>query len=247
MRSIGACVTGYIIIFYWILFCDETMIELPLFPLNTVLFPGMPMELHIFEERYKLMIGMCVEKRMPFGIVLLEQGRAELDPFAETPEPKPFLIGCTAQITQVKPLPEGRMNITIIGRERFQILSIHHDKPYLVGMVEMHPIETGDLGTLLKGSRSLRQWIERYLRILEKAGQIQFDPRQLPSDAMSMAYLGAVLLQGISMAQKQNLLDAQKLTDMIVELRSIYRREVVLLETLLVPPDTDSQHPFSLN
>jgi Lon protease-like protein len=221
------------------------MIEMPLFPLNTVLFPGMPMELHIFEDRYKLMIGMCVEKRMPFGIVLLEQGRAELDP--TSPEPKPFMIGCTAQITQVKPLPEGRMNITIVGRERFQILSLHHDKPYLVGMVEMTPLEIGDSRQLLKSSRNLRQWIERYLRVLEKAGQIQFDPRQLPPDTASLAYLGAVLLQGVSLFQKQELLAAETLTGMVDALRGIYRREVVLLETLLTPPEGDNPTPFSLN
>jgi uncharacterized protein len=223
------------------------MIELPLFPLNTVLFPGMPMELHIFEERYKLMIGMCVEKRMPFGVVLLEQGRAELDPEGMTPESKPFLIGCTAQITQVKPLPEGRMNITIVGKERFQILSLHHHKPYLVGMVEMYPLEDDNPLKLRQGYSGLRQWVERYLRVLEKAGQIQFDPSQLPTEPAAMAYLGAVLLQGVSLFQKQELLAAKRLTDMIEELRNIYRREVVLLETLLAPPESDGQSPFSLN
>jgi len=206
------------------------------------------MELHIFEERYKLMIGLCIEKRIPFGIVLLEQGRAELDPTGDTPESKPFLVGCTAHITQVKPLPEGRMNITVVGRERFQIMSLQQNQPYLVGMVEMYPLEEGDTHHLRQGSHALRIWIERYLRVLEQAGQIQFDPSQLPADALPLAYLGSVLLQGISLFQKQKLLAATTLSEMIEELRIIYRREVVLLETLLSPPpDGEIQHPFSPN
>lgn len=223
------------------------MIELPLFPLNTVLFPGMPLELHIFEDRYKTMIGMCIEKRIPFGIVLLEQGSAELDPFGRNAPVQPFMIGCTAQITHVKPLPEGRMNINIVGRDRFQVMSLHHDKPYLVGMVELYPMANGDDYTLSQGSQVLRGWIERYLRVLERAGQIQFDPSQLPTEPTTMAYLGSVLLQGIAPTQKQHLLSALTMTDMIAELRTIYRREVVLLEALLNPPEFEQQGPFSLN
>lgn len=223
------------------------MIELPLFPLNTVLFPGMPLELHIFEERYKLMIGLCVEKRQPFGIVLLEQGRAELDPTASSPAPRPFTIGCTAQITQVRPLPEGRMNITVVGSERFQVHAFQHTRPYLVGMVEMYPIDSGDPYLLDTGNQALRHWVERYLRVLEKAGHIQFDPGQLPADPAALAYLGSVLLQGVSQFQKQQLLAASQLTGMLDELRTIYRREVVLLETLLNPPENGLDGPFSLN
>jgi uncharacterized protein len=223
------------------------MLELPLFPLNTVLFPGMPMELHIFEERYKLMIGMCIEKRAPFGVVLLEQGKAELDLTGNSATPKPFMIGCTAHITQVKPLPEGRMNITVVGRERFLIQSLHYHKPYLVGLVDLYPLATGEMRRLPRSTLTLKGWIERYLRVLEQAGQIQFEPHQLPSEPVALAHLGAVLLQGVSLVQKQKLLSAENLTDMLDELLSIYRREVVLMETLLAPPDANSEIPFSLN
>lgn len=222
------------------------MIELPLFPLNTVLFPGMPLELHIFEERYKQMIGMCIEKRLPFGIVLLESGQAELTPDSEA-EMQPFLIGCTAHITQVRPLPQGRMNITVVGKERFVIRSLNYEKPYLVGMIDIMPVEKGDLMALFNGKIALTHWIERYLRVLESAGQIQFDPKQLPSDVTLLIYLGAVLLQGISMAQKQKLLATQSLSAMTTDLIALYRREVVLLEAMLSPPLQHDLNPFSLN
>ena len=58
------------------------MITLPLFPLNTVLFPGIPVHLHIFEERYKEMISQCLEARVPFGVVLIKSGPEALGPAA---------------------------------------------------------------------------------------------------------------------------------------------------------------------
>ena len=106
------------------------MFELPLFPLNTVLFPGMPINLHIFEPRYKLMIEQCIQNDEPFGVVLIHKGTEASGPLAE-----PHPIGCTAQITQVERLDDGRMNILAVGGERFQIRSLNLFEPYLVGTV----------------------------------------------------------------------------------------------------------------
>lgn len=223
------------------------MFELPLFPLSTVLFPGMPLELHIFEERYKQMIGICIEKRLPFGVVLLEEGRAELDPSGKAISPKPFLVGCTAHITQVKPLTDGRMNILVVGRERFQVVSLHHDKPYLVGMVELYPMEVGDNRLFMQRIQRLTQWMGRYLQGLEKGGRIQFDARHLPNDPTALAYLGAVLLENVPPVQRQRLLASERMVDLVASLCQLYRREVMLLETLLNPPTKDSEGPFSMN
>ncbi|MCS7071304.1 MAG: LON peptidase substrate-binding domain-containing protein, partial [Anaerolinea sp.] len=77
------------------------MVMLPLFPLNTVLFPGIPISLHIFEDRYKLMINRCLNSQMPFGIVLLQSG-SEVQ--GAGPAPQPYSIGCTAHIVQVQRL-----------------------------------------------------------------------------------------------------------------------------------------------
>jgi Lon protease-like protein len=221
--------------------------ELPLFPLNTVLFPGMPLELHIFEERYKLMIGECIEHQSPFGIVLLEEGRPELDPLGVTPQSKPFLVGCTAQIMQVNALTQGRMNITVVGRERFQIQELYHDKPYLRGSVELYPLAEGTSRSLQPVAFYLQRWVERYLNVLERTGQLHFDASQLPDDPSTISYLAAVLLQGVSMKQKQELLAADSLLAMMFNLCKLYRREVTFLEMLIDPPEIDDSLPFSLN
>jgi Lon protease-like protein len=97
------------------------MFELPLFPLNTVLFPGMPLPLRIFEERYKLMIRFCIENNQPFGVVLIRQGLEALGRLAE-----PYEIGCTARIIEVEPLAKGQMNISTLGEKRFRICQLTH-------------------------------------------------------------------------------------------------------------------------
>src|SRR5687768_16728850 len=111
------------------------MMNLPLFPLNTVLFPGMPLSLHIFEERYKEMITRCLQDNGPFGVVLIKEGIEALGPLAQ-----PHTIGCTAQITQVQPLDEGRMNLIVIGQERFKLHSLDYALPYLAGDIAISPM-----------------------------------------------------------------------------------------------------------
>jgi len=219
------------------------MIELPLFPLNTVLFPGMPLNLHIFEERYKIMMNRCIDNRVPFGVVLIANDVPDTSQRAQT-----HPIGCTAQINQVQPLGGGQMNISAIGQERFQIVSYVYDKPYLAAMVEMYPVVDQGSAAVVRSSQKLREYVSRYLEVLKQAGQVQFDASRLPSDSASLTYLAAVLLQNITIEQKQEILASERMMSMVRELRSEYKREVTLLEAMLNPPeDNDFRGIFSLN
>ena len=101
------------------------LVELPLFPLNLVLFPGMRLPLHIFEERYKTMIGECIDSNSPFGVLLIKEG-AEAGGTAE-----PFRVGTTARITQNTQLDGGRLNILTIGEKRFQLIEIIKTTPFI--------------------------------------------------------------------------------------------------------------------
>lgn len=216
------------------------MIELPLFPLNTVLFPGMPIRLHIFEERYKLMIGRCYQTGQPFGVVLIKNGE-EVGSAAE-----PFMVGCTAVITEMEPLPGGRMNIVAVGHERFQIRGFKYDEPYLVGLVEAYPLTSIRQEDIAHGSSVLRPWVEKYLKILAAASESQFDAQQIPNDPLRLAYLASFLVN-IPPAQKQDLLMIEEADALIANLRQIYRREVTLLDAMLTPQAADSSGPFSSN
>jgi len=97
---------------------------LPLFPLNVVLFPRTPLPLHIFEDRYKEMIGKAIESQEEFGVVLAsDKGIVN--------------TGCTAVIERVlKKYDDGRMDVLAVGRRRFEIILLNEDKSYLRGSVE---------------------------------------------------------------------------------------------------------------
>lgn len=99
-------------------------LRIPLFPLELVLFPGVPLPLHIFEPRYKEMIGRCLEQSLEFGVVL-----AKPEGVAST--------GCTAEIVKVlKTYPDGRMDLLTVGQNAFHISEVFEDKAYLEGLVE---------------------------------------------------------------------------------------------------------------
>ena len=104
--------------------------ELPLFPLNSVLFPGATLALHIFEERYKQMIHWCLENNSPFGVLLIRSG-SEVDEPAE-----PFDVGTTAHIVRVQHLDDGRMNLVCLGQQRLRLSRKVSESPYVVGDVQ---------------------------------------------------------------------------------------------------------------
>ena len=111
----------------------ETFLDalLPLFPLDVVLFPGAALPLHIFEPRYKEMIGECLAQHRTFGVVrAVEQGLAE--------------IGCTAEIiTVVKEYPDGRLDLVSEGRQRFELLRVNQERSFLQAEVIMIDDEPG--------------------------------------------------------------------------------------------------------
>ena len=92
---------------------------LPLFPLELVLLPGTALPLHIFEPRYKELIGECLDKHRPFGIV-----RAQPKEIAS--------IGCTAEVVEVvKRYDDGRLDILTEGRDRFEVVEVNRDRAFL--------------------------------------------------------------------------------------------------------------------
>lgn len=216
------------------------MNELPLFPLNTVLFPGMPVSLHIFEERYKKMIRHCLDEREPFGVVLIQHGM-EVGARAT-----PYAVGCTARITHLQTLEDGRFNLLAVGRDRFRIHEMREDRPYLVGLVEYLQAPDAGRALLEAASVSLQPLVSRYLQVLAKASDSELNLEQLPDDPVELGYLAASVLQ-IPLDQKQALLDINEPQSLLERLAAIYRREVPLVRMLLQPPDLDSVGSFSLN
>jgi len=210
---------------------------LPLFPLNTVLFPGLLLPLHIFEERYKLMIGACLVTDRVFGVSLIRSGQ-------EVGEPaEPFEVGTFARIVDVERLPDGRMNLVAIGVQRYRLLKILEQKPFLVGQVEpfprvVEPIESGLSSTL--GER-----FREYVREL-RAGDAAGEPPQLSDDPEILSFQLAGGL-GISARARQELLELESTAERLRRLLVIVQRERETLRLLGRGSSGKNVGRFSLN
>jgi len=149
---------------------------LPLFPLDLVLLPGRPLPLHIFEPRYKEMIGECLANHALFGVVrALEQGFAD--------------VGCTAEIiTVTKEYPDGRMDLVAEGRKRFEILEVNRERSFLRAKVSLVPDEPG-----AASADDRARAIQAHLEILSLAGAVQ-DLSATDHNALSFYLTGSLPL-----------------------------------------------------
>ncbi|MGD2041384.1 MAG: LON peptidase substrate-binding domain-containing protein [Anaerolineae bacterium] len=200
--------------------------DLALFPLNTVLFPGMVLPLHVFEERYKLMIGRCLEQDRPFGVVLIREGKEAGG------DAIPYTVGTTAVIAGVTHLDEGRMNLVSIGSERFRLSQVRRDLPYLVGQAEPWPLieEATDQAQEMVGP--VRALFRHYLSLLAQAQGDRIEIEEVPDEPKALALLIGVALQ-VSMPLKQRLLTQPSILRMLRVERAILRREQLLLDYIM--------------
>ena len=192
---------------------NDDLVELPLFPLNVVLFPGMPMPLHIFEERYKQMIGECLDRESPFGIMLIKEG-PEVGGPAE-----PVRIGTTARIGQVERLQEGRMNIMTTGERRFELVEVTQQLPYLAGRVRYLREETGDEATSALGQ--VKEGYATFLRNLTSLAGGWTSTAEVPDDAVPLSFaVASSLSTTVAMpgAVKQDILEAPDAAERLTRL-----------------------------
>ena len=173
--------------------------RLPLFPLKVVLFPHASLPLHIFEERYKLMIQRCLDGDSQFGVVFIRSG-AEVGGPAE-----PHSVGTVAGIERVERLDDGRLLITVKGVSRFRVKEITQSRPYLEGQVEVLEDE-GDVGPPSPLVQSIRDAVTRHIRLLMglRGGWVR--QVKAPVDPAVLSYFVATILR-VNLAEKQALLE----------------------------------------
>ncbi len=199
----------------------EKVVRLPLFPLNTVLFPGQMLPLHIFEPRYRTMINQCIERETPFGVVLIQEGR-EVGADAV-----PHRVGTSARITDTERLEDGRMHIVIAGEARFRILQLYHDLPYLTGDVVAWPwVEDQSLAA--SPAMQVRQRLERYLAILARSVGDLMEVDNIPTQPIALGCLVAIALQ-VAMHEKQDLLNSPTVASLLDKEIDLLQREISLL------------------
>ena len=228
------------------------MFELPLFPLHTVLFPGMPLRLQVFEDRYRLLVHKALATNQTFGVNLIKNGAEALGPL-----PEPYPVGCTARIVQIDGQEDGLLNLTVVGDERFRILRRGADQPYLTAYVESTPLKTNLTLDVVRGVRTLHNHLEKYLRLLSTLppsngnGQgvdipINLRKLQLPEDPLMLIYFAAALLQ-IPPVEKQPILEADTAAQLLDRVQRLCRRELCVLPPTLHISEDDAKDSAWMN
>jgi Lon protease-like protein len=216
----------------------EVNVELPLFPLPTVLYPGMPLPLHVFEERYKQMFARVLDGNRRFGVVAVAEG-AEIGA-QDAYQP----IGCLTEVRNVRPYPDGRMDVLGLGMSRFEVTGVTQPAPYIVAEVADLPEETGPGA----GAEAVRaRWLfARYVALLLRLAGEQNEQIDVPEEPLEASYLMAAAMQ-IDLVDKQRLLAAGSAAERLRATCFLLRRELALMERMETAGPARMTGPFSLN
>jgi len=193
--------------------------EMPLFPLNTVLFPYASLHLHVFEERYRSMIQNCMAFDRPFGVVLIRSG-SEIGELAD-----PYLVGTAVRIVSVQTFDDGGMDIQVQGERRFRIRELDESGSYLIGKVEPvveHPMEGSDRADdlMVQARAAFETLIQRLFSRQEISVQVVF-----PTDPVVLSFTIANLLP-MENLDKQKLLETTDTLERVEDLLPILNHQI---------------------
>ena len=218
---------------------------MPLFPLGTVLYPGLVLPLHIFEERYRQLVHDLLEGPEPreFGVIAIRKGRETgIDGVSALYE-----IGCTARLRQVRPHDDGRFDLVAVGAQRFRLVGLDHSRPYLQGEIELLDEETGDEAAAALAAQAVRRSFRDYLDALATQGAARIDVPDLPDEPVLLSYLVAASMI-VDLSDRQVLLAEPDAAGRLAAERALLAKETRILRTLTSAPATDLRSsPYNPN
>ena len=220
--------------------------RLPLFPLGTVLFPGLVLPLHVFEERYRLLVRELLElpeDERRFGVVAIRQGReVGVDGVQAL-----YDVGCVAHLRRADPYDDGRFDIVSTGTARFRLDGLDEQGPYLTGEVEVLPDDMGGVAEAPLLDRAVRAAFAGYLDALAQASGDEIEVPELPDDPLVLGFLVAATV-ALDLEERQRLLaEPDGATRLRAEL-ALLRRETTLLRHLSAAPAPElARTPVSPN
>ncbi|MBO0806345.1 MAG: LON peptidase substrate-binding domain-containing protein [Nocardiopsaceae bacterium] len=225
---------------------------LPLFPLSTVLFPGMRLPLHLFEERYRRLARDLKAGPEPrrFAVVAIRKGRETSAESIEGIESL-YEVGCVAAVRHLDERPDGRFDLQAVGTERFRLLSLDRSLPYFRGEIEPLPDkpeapdepEAPDGPVVARVQAGFRQ----YLNALADRGGEVTGVVDLPDEPLLLSYVVAAAMI-IDLPDRQRLLAAPDAVARLRTERSLLAREIAMLRATTSRPAPDLTHgPHSQN
>ena len=207
--------------------CKESMLatQLPLFPLGTVLFPGMVLPLHIFEQRYRTMMARRMNEDPMFGVVLTRSGREVGE------EPEIFDIGTAASLVEALRYDDGRFDIAVRGGRRFNVVGGNWDEGYFTGTIEWlrDPDQVSWGGEeVTRLANHVRHAFDAYLDAFERAASVRVERAELGNDSIEIAYAICSMMP-FDTHKRQHLLEAPVPERLLEDLLAMLRRERELL------------------
>ena len=212
---------------------------LPIFPLGTVLFPGLPLPLHIFEERYRQLVRDLLTQPEPrqFGVIAIRQG-AEVGAHSVTAL---YEVGCLATVLEVTEFPDGRFALRASGGQRFRLGELDRSRPYLQGEVKLLAEETGDPQAAREAAGAVRLAFTGYLDALADRGLAQAGAPALPDDPVALSYAVAAAMV-IGLPVRQALLAEPDAAARLGAERALLARETTVLRALTSAPAPDLRY-----
>lgn len=213
-------------------------VQLPIFPLNTVVFPGVTVPLHVFEERYRALVHHLLtisDKTLRlFGVVAIREGYEVGSHGVQSVH----RVGCVVQMTSVEPYADGRFDIEVVGRHRLRLDALDTSGTYLVGDVETVEEAKVDTPTGLQEAEKTRATFEEYRRRLSELRGDDVLDGDLPRDPEFLSYaLAATCL--LTLQERQELLEAANPLDRLVMLRHALREEMRAMTAVPSLPATE--------
>jgi Lon protease-like protein len=195
--------------------------ELPLFPLPLVLFPGVPLPLHIFESRYRQMLADIKASDQLFGLSFFDATESAGD------APAAGHVGCVAEVTEVQPLPDGRSNILTLGLIRYRLEAyVEHGDPYLVGRVRFFEDEEEEAGILDERADEVSKLFMRIARAVRIINDERANlPDLPPTDPERLSFLVAAAME-LDTGIKLELLELRSTAERLKRLRDLLARAV---------------------
>jgi ATP-dependent Lon protease len=195
--------------------------ELPIFPLALVLFPGVPLPLHIFEPRYRQMLNDVRAGNSLFGVSYYDASTSEKD------MPATGHVGCVAEVTETQTMPDGRSNILTVGIIRYRLEEyVERDDPYLLARVSYFEDEEEDATSL---SESARDVAETFTRIARAVRAINDERANLPdisdTEPQRLSFLVAAAME-VDTDVKQELLELRSTSERLQRLRDMLAHAV---------------------
>jgi uncharacterized protein len=218
---------------------------LPLFPLGSVLYPGLLLPLHVFEERYRQLVHDVMAEPEPrsFGVIAIREGRAEgADGVSAL-----YDIGCTATVRQVFEQEDGRFYLITVGTQRFRLGELDRSAPYLRGAVDLLPEDTGDRAAALRAAQEVQARFRDYLDAMAARGVTKVSTPDLPDEPVQLSYLVAATVVA-DIGDKQALLAQPDALRRLTTERALLSRENAMLRSLTSTPAPEFRHmPYSPN